>query len=333
MKNVRTYFIMSAVDPDLLCPWLQVRFETDDFEALRRFAELDASKDPELDDAYLLQPATVVAVCGAFGIEFEHGSRQAFLYKYNGSQAPIPYLIHGGFELALMVQGRKPFAFIEFDSSMPNSVEHKARFDAYVAQGVLHAQEEISDVEGQPGRRIGQTYYSIKGEEWRIPAFEFIRQNINPQGNGFENLERLRGALLGYERWQNDWWIDHLAKRGVTPHGASFICRVGRTQYEWLVHAGFRALPPFETSTVVLHSSDRLDDEAMKQDLQADLGIEAFVQFNIGLRHIMHAADFRTGGPYEIPSSLIPTINRHLGGTVRIFFHRGESPGLAEPAA
>ncbi|MFM0047875.1 hypothetical protein PQR05_35365 [Paraburkholderia sediminicola] len=333
MKRQRNPFILSAVDPDLLCPWLQVRFETDDFETLCQSAELDLSKDPELENPYLLTPVTVTAVCNAFGIEFEHGSREAFLYKHTGSGATLPYLVHTGFELALMVQGRKPFAFIDFNSAVPTSVRLKTRFDAYVAQGILHSHEEIFDTKKRPGHRVGQILYAVKGEEWRIPALEFIRQHINRNGDGVENLERLEGALLGYERWQNDWWIDHLAKSGVTLYGTPLICKIDRAQYDWLVHAGFRALPPFDAPTFTLHSHHWLDDGAMKQAMQADPCIEAFVQFNVGLRHVMHAADFRTAGPYDIPTSLIPTINRHLVRSVRVLIQCGQPPCLADPGA
>ncbi|HEM8494548.1 hypothetical protein DN523_09905 [Burkholderia multivorans] len=58
--------------------------------------------------------------------------------------------------------------------------------------------------------------------------------------------------------------------------------------------------------------------------MRDDPTIEAFVQFNVGLAHIMHAADFRTGGPYEVPASLIPTINRHLLRAVRVLIRRSD---------
>ncbi|MDR8052150.1 hypothetical protein KPB03_32160 [Burkholderia cenocepacia] len=62
----------------------------------------------------------------------------------------------------------------------------------------------------------------------------------------------------------------------------------------------------------------------MKAAMRDDPNIEAFVQFNVGLVHIMHAADFRTAGPHEIPASLIPTINRHLVRAVRVLAQRGD---------
>ncbi|RQU98815.1 hypothetical protein DF047_36360 [Burkholderia cenocepacia] len=62
----------------------------------------------------------------------------------------------------------------------------------------------------------------------------------------------------------------------------------------------------------------------MKAAMSSDQTIDAFVQFNVGLVHIMHAADFRTAGPYEIPATLIPTINHHLLRTVRVLIRRSD---------
>ncbi|MBR8267523.1 hypothetical protein KDW88_12105 [Burkholderia cenocepacia] len=58
--------------------------------------------------------------------------------------------------------------------------------------------------------------------------------------------------------------------------------------------------------------------------IRDDPDIEAFVQFNVGLVHIMHVADFRTAGPHEIPASLIPTINRHLVRAARVLVQRDD---------
>ncbi|MCL4636085.1 hypothetical protein [Burkholderia sp.] len=327
MRYPQTSFILSAIDADLLYPCLEVRFETDDLDTLRRLVDPDAPEEAELDDWYRLTPAQVIAVCEVFGIEFGHDSRQGYLRRHVDTGAHMPYLVHTGYELALMVHGRKPFGFVEFNSEWLPSVELKARFDAYVARGVLHAHEIIQDAPARPdrpARRIGQIFYARKGEEWRFRALELIRQHINLEGDGCENMERLEGALLGYERWQNDWWIDHLARSGIGLYGASCIVKTNRTQFEWLVHAGFRALPPVDTPTFTLYWSHWLDDDAMKAAIRDDPDIEAFVQFNVGLVHIMHVADFRTAGPHEIPASLIPTINRHLVRAVRVLVQRDE---------
>ncbi|MCA8151637.1 hypothetical protein [Burkholderia contaminans] len=327
MRNPRTAFILSAIDPDLLCPCLEVRFETDHLDALRRLVDPDAPEHADLADWYLLSSIQVAAVCDAFAIEFDHGSRDAIISKYVDTGVRIPYLVHTGYELALMVQGRKPFGFIDFDSEYRPSVKLKARFDEYVAQGVLHAQEITVDAlvrQGRPARRIGQILYTLKGEEWRIPALEFFRQNLNRQGDGCENMERLEGALLGYEPWQNDWWIEHLARSGSGLYGVSSIVKVDRVQFDWLVHAGFRALPPFDGPTFTVYSSHWFGDDEMKAAMRDDPTIEAFVQFNGGRAHILHAANFCTAGPHEIPATLIPTINLHLLRTVRVLIRRSD---------
>ncbi|KVH63932.1 hypothetical protein WS89_05385 [Burkholderia sp. MSMB1072] len=62
----------------------------------------------------------------------------------------------------------------------------------------------------------------------------------------------------------------------------------------------------------------------MKAAMRNDQTIEAFVQFNVGLVHIMHAADFRTAGPHQIPATLIPTINHHLLRAVRVLIRRSD---------
>ncbi|AOI96373.1 hypothetical protein WS66_03925 [Burkholderia sp. LA-2-3-30-S1-D2] len=62
----------------------------------------------------------------------------------------------------------------------------------------------------------------------------------------------------------------------------------------------------------------------MKAAIRDDPTIEAFVQFNGGQAQILHAADFRTAGPYEIPATLIPSINRRLWRPVRVLIRRSD---------
>ncbi|MCQ4438487.1 hypothetical protein NO135_26120, partial [Clostridioides difficile] len=69
---------------------------------------------------------------------------------------------------------------------------------------------------------------------------------------------------------QNDWWIDHLARSGSSRYGASSIVKVDRAQFDWLVHAGFRALPPVDAPTFTLYSSHWFDEDAMKASMRND---------------------------------------------------------------
>jgi hypothetical protein len=89
-------------------------------------------------------------------------------------------LIHGGYELPLLLEGRKKLARFE-DYYPPMKFKGEERFDHWVAEGVLH--REVVDEPLDPPYQTpqGQTwnghrtiYYTPKGEEWRIPAMKLI---------------------------------------------------------------------------------------------------------------------------------------------------------------
>jgi hypothetical protein len=51
-------------------------------------------------------------------------------------------------------------------------------------------------------------YYSLKASEWCIAAWKLIREAAQKSGWNAD-FECLEGMLLGYDEWQNDWWITH----------------------------------------------------------------------------------------------------------------------------
>jgi hypothetical protein len=53
-----------------------------------------------------------------------------------------------------------------------------------------------------------KVYFTLPGEEWRVAAY---RQLLAAPGWDDER-ERRQGELLGYEDWQNDWWMENRAK-------------------------------------------------------------------------------------------------------------------------
>ena len=51
-------------------------------------------------------------------------------------------------------------------------------------------------------------YFALPGQEWRIQAY--IGMWESARRSGWDNdFERRQGSLLGYEDWQNDWWLKH----------------------------------------------------------------------------------------------------------------------------
>ncbi|TIO82699.1 MAG: hypothetical protein E5X74_23775 [Mesorhizobium sp.] len=128
----------------------------------------------------------------------------------------IPYLIHTNFELPLMLEGRKPLAV--FGDGYPSEWfdEFLAPFEPFVASGQLvrriidtpmpHLKQRRPDLDG-----MRDVFFALPEEEWRIDAY--IKNIRNRTRDWDDDLERLQGSLLGYEEWQNDWWIQQRVKR------------------------------------------------------------------------------------------------------------------------
>jgi hypothetical protein len=144
----------------------------------------------------------------------------------------VPYLIHSGYELPLLLDGRKEFARVSGFFYPPMTFDGKHCFDDWVAEGLLHREEVLepfdSPFRGYLGRRT--VYYTQKGQEWRIPAWKQIKEASGKSGGWNENFERLDGMLFGYEDWQNDWWIDRFlqvtASRRRREESAQVKCRL-----------------------------------------------------------------------------------------------------------
>ena len=111
-----------------------------------------------------------------------------------------------------MLEGRKPFAFF-VEEYPPERHSTEDYFDRYVANGLLYKHvdsepfaEPLRGPDGQVFQGARTVCYALRGEEWRVPAWKLVRAAAQKSGWN-ENFERLEGMLLGYDGWQNDWWI------------------------------------------------------------------------------------------------------------------------------
>jgi hypothetical protein len=170
-----------------------------------------ADDDPEIRGSYFLDATELAAIAACFDVAFDPGPRQVCLERPH-SIRDVPYLIHTGFELPLMLEGRKPFARMG-DAYPPYSHFGEEHFDPYVAQGLIHKEVDLEPfakpMTGNDGRvydGLRTVFYVLPGEAWRISAWKLIWSASCKTGWN-EHFERLEGMLLGYEEWQNDWWI------------------------------------------------------------------------------------------------------------------------------
>jgi hypothetical protein len=211
-------FVLQAIDSDHGSPVFEACFGVGSLDELRTILD-DAGDDPELERSYILDPTQLAAINARFGTSFDPEGREVWLTPWH-SVRNVPYLVHTGYELPLLLEGKKQLArFHEVYPPHHHFCEEK--FDRYVTEGVLHKEVAVEPFERPKklwdGRLIDGArivYYTRKGEEWRIPATELLWAAIVKSGWSFD-FERLEGMLYGYEDWQNEWWIANLRKRST----------------------------------------------------------------------------------------------------------------------
>ncbi len=326
----RSFFLLEAFDTEQWCPVLQARFEVADLAKLQALIGEEARDDPDLRDAYSLDPADLAAIVREFDVRFDptplgHAEPDISLTRLH-SIRDCPYLIHTGYELPLLLDGRKKLANM-YAPYPPMTFEGEYRFEHWVAQGKLHREEELEPFDPPMGRWQGHrtVYYTPKGEEWRIPAMRLLRQASGQSGGWNEYFERLEGMLFGYEKWQNDWWIEQGRSRGGIG-GALCCCRVTEPGLAWLASAGFRALPPCEKPALTIAILGTFGPDAMRPFLAEDPDSTALVAFAVPLwraRDLM-PAPMEGAVRWDLPSERIPDLNRLLRNEIVIIARRDE---------
>jgi len=104
-------FILQAFDPEYGHPAFETMFVVERLEELRVLLGTAADEDPELAMVYTLDAGDLDAINRRFGLAFDPGGRVTRLAKWIRNREP-PYLVHTGFELVLMIDGRKLFALM-----------------------------------------------------------------------------------------------------------------------------------------------------------------------------------------------------------------------------
>jgi hypothetical protein len=324
-------FLIEVFDREQWCPVLQAMFPVDDPEVLRATLVGMADDDPELEQTYWLDDDELAAIVATFNVSFDAAQLDSKdlvinLFRWRPS-CQAPYLTHTGYELPLLLEGRKKLARMS-GLYPPMAFEGEDRFEHWVAKGVLH-REEVNEPFNKPVQAShGQTclghrtvYYTPKGEEWRIQASKLIWDASGKSGGWNEYFERLEGMLFGYEDWQNDWWI----KRGITGggfRGLSCCCTASAAGLAWIEAAGFRALPPIDRPTLTIRMHDWENEADQYAAMLEAPDCVAVVRFNMLGGDFMNFWKPQRGGPWELPAGRIAEFNRFLRGSVEIVARR-----------
>jgi hypothetical protein len=321
------HFILEAFDRDQWCPVLQALIRVTDIGVLRAILARAADDDPDLQHTYLLDAEKLAALVAKLHVAFDPGLLEGEDLEITLSRRrrlrDAPYLIHTGYELPLLLDGRKKLARMSHPYP-PATFDGEDRFEAWVANGFLHREEVVERLDPPGKKYVGHrmVYYTPKGEEWRIQASKLIWEASGKSGGWNEHFGRLEGMLYGYEEWQNDWWID-VGLLGGGFGGVHFCCAVTADGVAWMEAAGFRALPPIDKPALAVRIYDIAAEAELHAFLMAEPDGAALVRFNVmggAARPLMD--DFRHGGPWHIPADRIPELNRNLRGSAVIVARR-----------
>jgi hypothetical protein len=204
--------VVEAIDPVTRSIVRDASFEVDDMAGFCDLLDLDPSEFARGSE-YEIEAADLDLLKERFGVALDGDSMIIRLRKWHATDG-LPYKVHTGRELAMMLAGTKPLAV--FSDVHPLEVDDDeifldSAFAPHVAAGRFVKREHIVPGKGRrPG--IRRVLYALPAEQWRIDAYLLLWRTGERYGFG-ELFERLEGNLLGYEDWQTDAWIELSRRR------------------------------------------------------------------------------------------------------------------------
>ncbi len=199
--------VLEEIDPGTACVQAQASLNIQGVDEIEGLIDIDFEGDLEVEFEYELSPEAMAAIKDRYGIENITGEVCGRLRRRNALD-DLPYQIHTGRELLLMKSGIKPMSFFAYfegdDSGLKEEVDFS--FGPYVASGAIERREHqviVHQLDPQHQRNVRYVIYTLPGEAWRAHALILLKQSGLKSGWS-EGMERMEGALLGYEDWQND---------------------------------------------------------------------------------------------------------------------------------
>ena len=212
-------FKLSFLSPETAAPGHELRFDGDVGEIARALGLRDAVIP---DRAYYhLGRNDLTILSSVLGLALPATDEEALLRRPQAIDT-TPYLVHTNYELPLMLEGRKPFAYFSDDPKSLWLAETRALFAPHVDAGTFvldtfeFAKMCPTTTGGEKEQRTLYLTYALPGEEWR---FEFFRKRCHRLFHNWRPWtaedEREEGLLLGYTEEQCDWWLANRFRRIV----------------------------------------------------------------------------------------------------------------------
>jgi hypothetical protein len=219
--------------------------------------------------------------------------------------------VHTGYELPLMLDGRKKLARFHHEYP-PHQHGWEDVFDRFVAQGLLHKEVDVErfrephrHASGHVWEGLRTAWYTPKGEEWRIQAFRLIQK----AGAWNDTLERLEGMLYGYEDWQNDWWADYHRQK-LSQYGTTLVyAALAPAELAAVQRSGCRALPPLDRWLTVISSfeNDLADEE--RRHLRQEVDQTTLIRFRVKAGPFLMLGGTPRERVHRLPADKIQDVN------------------------
>ncbi|MFM0047295.1 hypothetical protein [Paraburkholderia sediminicola] len=241
------------------------------------------------------------------------------LRYWKSGEEDLPYLVHTGFELPLLLDGRKKLGWLNVEPGDGGFEKYRlACFERFVAQGILGKHE---DVYGRDGGMAGTIYYFPLDEAWRVPALMFIRKASRECGGWSEVFERQEGALMGYSRAENDVWIENCLRSGNSSLGMSICCLLSNEELSFVKHSGLRALPWNRDTDLTCFRNVDMNEESL-QTLVESYGKSAVVRFWINRDEFLKGIEKTeiSPGAWIIDKNQISLVNSLLKGKLYLVY-------------
>jgi len=199
-------FILKFLSPETGCSAHELKFRAE-VELVASILEVDA--ETLASHLYPVDPDKLSALAMLRGYAFPVWEGEIWLDTSRWLDG-VPYLVHTNFELPLMLDGRKPFAWFSGEKDWLD--EWLRYFTPYVENGTIICRRQTRSAKSLT---LVEVLFALPGEEWRFTAYDVLMKERRPWT---DDMERRLGMLLGYVEEQRDWWSSNQPVADTTTH-------------------------------------------------------------------------------------------------------------------
>jgi hypothetical protein len=198
--------ILERLDPDTNCVDRDWRLDLNDLRFLNNMLSIDEHAWRG-SVAFDLSPEQFAGIAGHYRVGTEIGEAPGRI-RTRSKVDDLPYKVHTGRELKLMLAGEKPMSVFgrRYPSPMEEPNADRQPFAKWVECGRLRRYEGIVFDGDALDTGIAYTIYTLPKEFWRAEAYLLLKKN-GARSGWSAGMERAEGMLLGYSNEQIDIYL------------------------------------------------------------------------------------------------------------------------------